>query len=247
MNQETLDKMRRMRLFGMYHAFKSGMETPRSEPYTADEMTSMLIESEWDDRQNRKIQRNIQNATFRYKASVEQLDFNDARNLDRTKLFRIAQGEYIHQGQDVLITGSTGVGKSYLATALGYQACTDGYRVKYYNTSRLLAKLKMAKSDGTYLKEIAKIERQQLIILDDFGLQPMDNQNRMAFLEIIEDRHGKNSVIITSQLPVSQWYDIIGDKTIADATMDRLVHHAHRFELQGESMRKKKQKLETQF
>lgn len=139
------------------------------------------------------------------------------------------------------------MGKSYLATALGYQACIDGYRVKYYNTSRLLAKLKMAKSDGTYLKEIAKIERQQLIILDDFGLQPMDNQNRMAFLEIIEDRHGKNSVIITSQLPVSQWYDIIGDKTIADATMDRLVHHAHRFELQGESMRKKKPKLEAQF
>ena len=110
-----------------------------------------------------------------------------------------------------------------------------------------MAKLKIAKSDGTYIKEIAKIERQQLIILDDFGLQPMDNQNRMAFLEIIEDRHGKNSVIITSQLPVSQWYEVIGDKTIADATMDRLVHHAHRFELQGESMRKKKPKLETQF
>ena len=105
----------------------------------------------------------------------------------------------------------------------------------------------MAKSDGTFLNEIAKIERLQLIILDDFGLQPMDNQNRMAFLEIIEDRHSKNSVIITSQLPVSQWYDIIGDKTIADATMDRLVHHAHRFELQGESMRKKKPKLEAQF
>ena len=160
---------------------------------------------------------------------------------------RIAQGDYIHQGQDLLITGSTGVGKSYLATALGYQACIDGYRVKYYNTTRLLAKLKMAKSDGTYLKEIAKIERQQLIILDDFGLQAMDNQNRMAFLEIIEDRHGKGSTIITSQLPVSQWYDIIGEKTIADATMDRLVHHAHRFELQGESMRKKRGALNNVF
>ncbi len=247
MNQTTLSKMKLMGLYGMHHAFKTAIETGRTDHYTLDQFVAQLIESEWDDRQNRKIQRNIQNATFRYKASVEQLDFNDARNLDRTKLFRITQGEYIHQGLDVLITGSTGVGKSYLATAFGYQACTDGYRVKYYNTSRLLAKLKMAKSDGTYLKEIAKIERQQLIILDDFGLQPMDNQNRMAFLEIIEDRHGKNSVIITSQLPVSQWYDIIGDKTIADATMDRLVHHAHRFELQGESMRKKKQKLETQF
>ena len=231
----------------MYHAFKTAIETGRTDHYTLDQFVAQLIESEWDDRQNRKIQRNIQNATFRYKASVEQLDFNDERNLDRNKLLRLAQGDYIHQGQDVLITGSTGVGKSYLATALGHQACIDGYRVKYYNTSRLLAKLKIAKSDGTYIKEIAKIERQQLIILDDFGLQPMDNQNRMAFLEIIEDRHGKNSVIITSQLPVSQWYEVIGDKTIADATMDRLVHHAHRFELQGESMRKKKPKLETQF
>ena len=134
-----------------------------------------------------------------------------------------------------------------MATALGYQACIDGYRVKYYNTTRLLAKLKMAKSDGSYLKEISKIERQQLIILDDFGLQAMDNQNRMAFLEIIEDRHGKSSTIITSQLPVSQWYDIIGEKTIADATMDRLVHHAHRFELQGESMRKKRGNLINDF
>jgi DNA replication protein DnaC len=247
MNQTTLSKMKLMSLHGMHHAFKTAIETGRTDHYTLDQFVAQLIESEWDDRQNRKIQRNVQNATFRYKASVEQLDFNDERNLDRTKLFRIAQCDYIHQGQDILITGSTGVGKSYLATALGYQACIEGYRVKYYNTSRLLAKLKMAKSDGTYLKEIAKIERQQLIILDDFGLQPMDNQNRMAFLEIIEDRHGKNSVIITSQLPVSQWYDIIGDKTIADATMDRLVHHAHRFELQGESMRKKKTKLETQF
>jgi len=234
-----------MALHGMHQAFKTAIETGRTDHYTLDQFVAQLVQTEWDDRQNRKIQRNIQNATFRYKASIEQIDFNDERNLDRNKLLRLAQGDYIHQGQDVLITGSTGVGKSYLATALGHQACIDGYRVKYYNTSRLLAKLKIA--DGTYLKEIAKIERQQLIILDDFGLQPMDNQNRLAFLEIIEDRHGKNSLIITSQLPVSQWYDIIGDKTIADATMDRLVHHAHRFELQGESMRKKKPKLETQF
>ncbi len=139
-----------------------------------------------------------------------------------------------------MITGSTGVGKSYLASALGYQCCIEGYRVMYFNTTRLFAKLKMAKADGSYLKELAKIERQHLIILDDFGLQPMDNQNRLALLEIIEDRTGKGSVIITSQLPVSRWYDIIGEKTIADAIMDRLVHQAHRIELNGESMRKKK-------
>lgn len=247
MNQATLSKMKLMSLHGMYNAFKTAIETGKTDHYTLDQFIAQLIETEWDERQNRKIERNIRNASFRYKASLEKIDYNEDRNLDRNKLMRIAQGDYIHQGQDLLITGSTGVGKSYLATALGYQACIDGYRVKYYNTTRLLAKLKMAKSDGTYLKEIAKIERQQLIILDDFGLQAMDNQNRIAFLEIIEDRHGKGSTIITSQLPVSQWYDIIGEKTIADATMDRLVHHAHRFELQGESMRKKRGALNNVF
>ncbi len=143
-------------------------------------------------------------------------------------------------GENIMITGSTGVGKSYLASALGYQCCIEGYRVMYSNITRLFAKLKMAKADGSYLKELAKIERQHLLILDDFGLQPMDNQNRLAFLEIMEDRTAKGSIIITSQLPVSKWYEIIGEKTIADAIMDRLVHQSHRIELSGESMRKKK-------
>ena len=240
MNQTTLSKMKLMGLYGMSNAFKTAIEIGRTDHYTIDQFMAQLIETEWDDRQNKKLQRSLQNAQFRQKASMEELIFTDERNPDRTRLLRLAQGVYINKGEDVLITGSAGVGKSYLAIALGYQACIDGYKVKYYNTTRLLARLKIAKSEGNYLRELAKIERQQLIILDDFGLHPMDNQNRLAFLEIIEDRHGKGSVIITSQLPVSRWYDIIGEKTIADATMDRLVHHAHRFELEGESMRKKK-------
>lgn len=240
MNQTTLSKMKLLGLNGMHGVFKTAIETGKTDHYTIDQFVAQLVETEWDDRQNRKIERNVKNAQFRYKASLEKVVFDAQRNLDRNKLLRLGQGEYINNGEDILITGSTGVGKSYLAIALGYQACIDGYRVKYYNTTRLLAKLKMAKSDGTYLKEIARIERQQLLILDDFGLQPLDNQSRLAFLEIVEDRHGKGSLIITSQLPVSQWYDVIGEKTIADATMDRLVHHAHRFELEGESMRKKK-------
>lgn len=247
MNQTTLSKMKLMGLHGMHDAFKTAIETGKTDHYTIDQFMAQIIETEWDDRQNKKIQRSLKNAQFRQKASIEQLIFNDERNLDRTALMRLAQGDYISLGEDVLITGSTGVGKSYLAIALGYQACIDGYRVKYFNTNRLLAKLKIAKAEGTYLKELARIERQQLIILDDFGLQPMDNQSRLSFLEIIEDRHGKGSVIITSQLPVSQWYDIIGEKTIADATMDRLVHQAHRFELEGESMRKKKVVQKTQI
>lgn len=240
MNQTTMSKMKQMKFYGMHGAFQTAIETGKTDHYSLDQFVAQLIDAEWDDRHNRKIDRNIKNARFRYKASVENIIYGENRNLDKNKLLRLADGSFINNSEDILITGSTGVGKSYIATALGYQACIEGYRVMYVNTARLLAKLKMYKADGSYLKELAKIERHPLLILDDFGLQPMDNQNRMALLEIIEDRHGKGSVIITSQLPVSEWYEIIGEKTIADAIMDRLVHHAHRIELDGESMRKKR-------
>ncbi len=239
MNKETLLKMKKMKLNGMYDAFKTAIETGKTDHYTIDQFVAQLVESEWDARHNRRIAYNINNAKFRYKASIEKVIYNEERNLDQTKLLRFADGNLLNNGENILITGSTGVGKSYIATALGYQACIDGYRVMYFNMAKLFSKLKMAKADGSYLKEMARIERQNLIILDDFGLQPMDTQSRLSFLEIIEDRHGKGSVIITAQLPVSKWYDIIGEKTIADAVMDRLVHHSHRIELSGESMRKK--------
>lgn len=239
MNQTTLSKMSTMRFYGMHGAFKTAIETGKTDDYTTDQFVAQLIEAEWDDRHNRRINRNIKNARFRYKASIEKIAYGKERNLDKNKLLRLA-ADFIQRNENILITGSTGVGKSYIATALGYQACIETCRVMYFNSTRLFAKLKMAKADGSYLKELAKIERQELIILEDFGLQPLDNQSRLAMLEIIEDRHGKGSVIITSQLPVSGWYDIIGEKTIADAIMDRLIHQAHRIELRGESMRKKK-------
>jgi len=240
MNQTTLSKMKNMRFHGMHGAFKTAIETGKTDHYTLDQFVAQLIEAEWDDRHNRKIDRNIKNARFRYKASIEKIIYHKERNLEQNFLLRLVEGDFIRNGESILLTGSTGVGKSYIASALGYQGCIEGYRVLYFNTAKLFAKLKMAKADGSYLKELTKIERQHLIILDDFGLQPMDNQNRLALLEIIEDRHGKGSVIITSQLPVSGWYNIIGEKTIADAIMDRLVHQGHRIELKGESMRKKR-------
>ncbi|MBN1119298.1 MAG: IS21-like element helper ATPase IstB [Bacteroidales bacterium] len=240
MNEITLTRMKQMKLYGMHGAFKTAIETGKTDDYTIDQFISMIVDAEWDDRNNRKIERSITNARFHYKSSIENIIYDQSRNIDKTKLLRLAECSFIDKNENVLITGSTGAGKSYLATSLGYQACIEGYRVMYFNTTKLFSKLKLAKADGSYLKELAKIERQHLIVLDDFGLQPLDNQNRIALLEIIEDRHNKGSMIVTSQIPVQGWYDIIGEKTIADAILDRLIHQSHRIELEGESMRRKR-------
>ena len=240
MNELTLSKMNQMKLYGMHGAFKTAIETGKTDHYSIDQFMAMLIESEWDDRNNRKTERMIKNARSHYKASVEEIIYDENRNINRNSIIRLAECKYINRDENLLITGSTGVGKSYIATALGYQACIEGYRTMYFNSTKLFAKLKMAKADGSYLKEMAKLERQHLIILDDFGLQPLDNQNRMILMELIEDRNGKGSTIVTSQIPVKGWYDLIGEKTIADAIMDRMVHQSHRIELSGESMRRKK-------
>jgi len=230
--------MKQMKLYGMVLAFKTSLEDQRIAHLTADEMIAFLIDAEWDDRNNRRISRRIRNARFRYKANVEQIDFEVDRNLDRNLLNRFAECSYIEKWENILITGSTGIGKSYIASALGNQACMLGYTVLYTSTAKLFALLKMAKADGSYIRETARIEKQDLLILDDFGMQPLDSSSRAALMEIIEDRHGKHSTIITSQLPVRQWHDVIGEKTIADAVLDRIVHNAHRIELAGESLRK---------
>lgn len=243
MNEITLTKMKQMKLYGMYNAFKTAVETGKTDDYTLDQFVSMVIDAEYDDRNNRKIERMIKNAKFHYKASIENIIYEPSRNIDRTKLLRLAECSYIEDSENILLTGSTGAGKSYIATALGYQACIQGYKVMYFNTTKLFSKLKMAKADGSYLKELAKMERHQVIILDDFGLQPLDSQNRIALLEIMEDRNNKGSMIVTSQIPVKGWYEIIGEKTIADAVLDRLIHQSHRIELTGESMRRKRKIL----
>jgi DNA replication protein DnaC len=245
MNATTLDKMRKMKFFGMFRSFKTSLESGKQETCTADEMVATLIEAEWDDRQNRNIERQLKNARFRYKAALEDLHYHTDRNIDRNLIMRLAECKFIDKHENILITGSTGIGKSYIASALGHQACSLGYKVIYHNAAKLFGKLKMAKADGSYIREVAKIERYHLLVLDDFGIQPLDGPSRAALMEIIEDRHGKSATIITSQVPVSKWHDIIGEKTVADAILDRIIHEAHRLELRGESMRKRSNKAES--
>jgi len=242
MNEQVVKKMKEMKFYGMLRAFETSLESDALNALTKDEMIAHLIDEEWDDRCNRKIARNTHNAKFHYKASIEQISFDTERGVDKNQVMRLAECTFIKNKENVMITGSTGIGKSYIASAIGQQACTLGYRVMYFNTTKLFAKLKMAKADGSYINEIGKIERQQLLILDDFGIQPLDAQSRSALMEIIEDRHEKASTLITSQVPVASWYEVIGEKTIADAIMDRIIHNAHRIELSGESLRKKNQK-----
>lgn len=243
MNTETLNKMRKLKFTGMHRAFKMSLESEKVNTYTADELIEMLIDAELDERQNRSREMKVKSARFRYKASLEELNYQLNRNIDKNQIIRLSSCEFIDKCENVLITGSTGIGKSYVSSAIGHEACNKGYKVAYYNTPKLFAKLKMAKADGSYLKEIIRIERQDLLILDDFGIQPFDAQSRVALMEIIEDRHGKRSTIITSQLPVVKWHEVIGEQTIADAILDRIVHDAHRLELVGDSLRKQIKKV----
>lgn len=238
MNQETLDKMRQMRLLGMYNAFKISMESFKTESMTTDQFVAWLVSNEWDDRCNRMIERLIKQASFRYKASLEEVDYSLERGLERNLLERLAELSFVKESRDLFISGSSGTGKSYIATALGYRACQKGMKVLYANTARLMGQLKMAKAKGTILQELKKIERADLLVLDDFGIQPFDAGGRMNLMDIVEDRYGKKSTLITSRVPVKDWYDIIGEKTIADAVLDRIVHQAIRIELHGDSIRK---------
>jgi DNA replication protein DnaC len=247
MNKESLEMMNRMRLLGMHRSFKNTLETEQTQSFTNDELVHHLVQNEWDDRRHRMVQRSLKNANFRYRAAIEQLDYTEGRGLDKNQIQRLSTCDFIKNGEDLFITGSTGTGKSFLASALGQQACLLGYKVLYANTAKLMSHLKMAKADGAHLRELSKIEKQDALILDDFGVQPFDAGSRALLLDIIEDRHGKRTTIITAQVPVRKWHDIIGEKTVADAIMDRIVHQSIRIELYGESLRKKlKPNLHTQ-
>ncbi len=238
-NDATLEKMHMMKLHGMANAFQATMEAGARNEFTPDELLAHLVDAEWDWRQENKRNRLLRSAKFRYQASMEQLNFRFKRNLDKNSMMRFADCSWLRKSQNMIVTGPTGAGKSFVACALGHQACMHGFRTLYFNASRLFAELKLKKADGSYIRELKRIQKQDLLILDDFGLEHLDKQSRLSMLEVMEDRHGVKSTIITSQLPVKNWHEIIGDQTIADAVCDRIIHSSHRIDLKGDSMRKK--------
>lgn len=239
MNQNpTLEKLKAMRLSAMAQLYHQHLTQNTSDQMTFDEQLAILVDHQWEDWQNRKIERLLKQASFKQQASITNIDYACQRNLDRNMLEPLATLDFIKRKENIILTGPSGVGKSYIAQALGHQACMLQHKTLYQNTARMFKKMKLCKIDGTYLKELNKILKVELLILDDFGLQSFDNNAREALMDIIDERHGKSSTIIASQIPVSAWYDIIGESTIADAILDRIVNSSHRIKLDGESMRK---------
>jgi DNA replication protein DnaC len=236
--QETITKLAHMKLFGMAKAYQALLEAGKRMDLTIDEAISHLVDNEWDDKHNRRLERLIKAAKFRYQASMEELNYTQARNLDKNQVVRLADCTWIERSEDILLTGPTGIGKSFIGTALGFQACQYGHTVGYHSATRIFKEIDMAKKEGNYLKYLNKIMKNSVLILDDFGLESLNLTARMALLEILEDRHNRKSTIIVSQIPVELWHETIGDPTIADAIMDRIAFKSHRIDLDGGSMRK---------
>jgi DNA replication protein DnaC len=235
----TLELMRHLSLHGMSQSYEMIQSLPLDKQPDAEVLLAQLLEAERMYRQNRKVKNAVRQAQFRYQAAIEEIQYLPQRNLDKTLMLRLADASFITRSENIIITGATGCGKSFLATALGWQACQMGYKVAYFSLPKLMQRLHQAKADGSFMKELAKLEKIQLLIMDDWGIQQLDTTARLTLLQIIEDRHGKYSTIITSQLPVAKWHEYINEPTLADAILDRILAHASRVELKGESMRKK--------
>lgn len=239
MSNQTLTQLRELKLGGMASALQTQLEQVGTyEDLSFVDRIRLLVEHECLSREQRRQSRFIRQARFKLKADVTDIDYRPTRNIAASQIARLAQGDWIAKGQNLLMTGPCGSGKTYLSCALGHSACLHGYTTRYYRLSRLMLILTQAKADGTYHKLLNQLAKVQLLIIDDWGMELLKPAYRNDLLEIMDDRHGSTSTMVVSQLPTDQWYNIIGDNTLADAILDRLMHNTHRLQLKGESMRK---------
>jgi len=239
----TIDKLHQLRLAGMARAFTVQLAQPDVTTLSFEERLGLLVDEECTVRDEMRLRTRLRTAALRQSACLEDIDFRHPRGLDKAVVKKLASGAWLREHLNCLVTGPTGVGKSYVACALAHQACRDGYRVRYLRLPRLLGELGIARGDGRYRKVLGQLARLDLLVLDDFGLAAFTDHNRRDLLEILEDRYERRSTLVTSQFPVDQWHALLGDATLADAILDRLVHNAYRITLQGESMRKRQNRL----
>jgi DNA replication protein DnaC len=242
----TLELLQRLRLTGMYKALQEQLQMPDSESLSFEERLALLLEREMTERETRRLKTRLKQAKLRENAAVEDLDYRARRGLDKALMTRLASCQWIGEHLNVLITGPTGVGKTWIACALAQKACREGFSARYLRLPRLLQQLGIARADGSYPKLLAEIARIDLLVLDDWGLTPLNDEQRRDLLEILDDRFNARSTLVTSQLPISHWHEYLADPTLADAILDRLVHSAYKLDLRGESMRKKAADLTTE-
>jgi DNA replication protein DnaC len=238
-----MEKLNNLKLTGMVKALTEQQQMAEVDSLGFEERLGLLVDREATERENRKLATRLKKAKLRQSASIEDLDFRRSRGMDKALILSLAACAWIAKGVNVLICGPTGVGKSYLACALAHKACLEGYTALYLRLPRLFEELRLAKADGRYGKLMLTYAKTDLLVLDDWGLTPMTDPQRRDLLELMEDRYGLKSTIITSQLPVAAWHEAIGDPTLADAILDRIVHNAHKIEMKGESMRKSQRTL----
>lgn len=243
LNEQTFDKLYAMKLLGMAEGFKEQLEQSSSHDLSFDERFGILVDRQWTWKENNRLKRLLKEAKLKLQASGEDIDYKTSRGIDKSVMMNLLSCNWIRRQQNVLISGPTGVGKTFLACALAQKACREGFRTLYLRSPQFFYQIALARADGSYGSLMKRLSKTQLLVLDDLGLAPLSDPERRDLLEVIEERHGSASTLVTSQLPIENWHDHIGDPTIADAILDRLIHNAHRIQLKGGSMRKK-QKLD---
>jgi DNA replication protein DnaC len=243
LHHPTLEKLQALRLMGMYKALIEQMNMPESETLGLEERLGLLADREMTERQDRRLKTRLRQARLKHNACVEDLDYRAPRGLDKGLMLQLNACRWVHEGLNLIINGPTGVGKTWIACALAQKACREGYTALYLRLPRLFEDLSLAHGDGRFTKLMAGFAKTDLIILDDWGLAKFTAEQRRDLLELLDDRHGNRSTLVTSQVPVDHWHEVIGDPTLGDAILDRLVHNAYRINLKGESMRKRHAKL----